>query len=78
MKLKDYVADALRLALYHPLAEAKADRVADDEADRLVLDENCVFPLIRGEVGPEMKGMTGEKIGRILEDEDVARDRDTR
>jgi hypothetical protein len=78
MKLKDYVAEALRMTLYYPFPDQKPGRVAEDEGEQMVLDEDCIFPLIRGRAGPKMKGITGETIGQILEDEDVACERDTR
>lgn len=78
MKLKEYVAEALQMALFYPLPGADRSKAAEEQPDQLVLDDDCVFPILRGEGGPEMKRITGKRIGRILEEEDVARETDTR
>ncbi len=76
MKLKELVAEALEAALYYPSGAPSASRVADgaeEEANVLVLADNCVFPLIRGDCGPAMQDATGEKLNEILEEEEVER-----
>jgi hypothetical protein len=70
MKLKEYVAEVLRSALYEEPSRAE-DEPSHDEANQLVLGAECVFPLIRGECGPGMRTARPERIDRILEDEDV-------
>ena len=72
MKLEE----PLEAALYYPSGAPSASRLphgAEDEANVLVLADNCVFPLIRGDCGPEMQDATGEQLNEILEKEEVQR-----
>ena len=74
MKLKEFVAEALERALYYPSDVNSGSRVAEGTgADELVLSEDCVFPLIRGEGGPAVRDTSGQKVKEALEDEDVER-----
>ena len=76
MKLKDLVAEALEAALYCPSGAPSASRVGDgaeEEANVLVLTDNCVFPLIRDDCGPAMQDATGDTLNEILEEEEVER-----
>jgi hypothetical protein len=75
MKLKEYVAEALRAAIYYQPEESPRVAEGDPEENRLVLGEDCVFPLIRGECGPEMKSLTDDRVQELLEEEDVERTR---
>lgn len=70
--LKDYVTEAIRMALQSPLG-AVAEATPDYEADEQVLSEDCVFPLIRGEGGPALRDLTPERVHEILEEEEVER-----
>ena len=72
IRLKDYVAEALRLALYGEPDPPERERSADTE-DKLLLGEDCVFPLIRGECGPALRRGDSERLDRILEEEDDER-----
>jgi len=76
MKLKEIVAEALEAALYYPSGAPSASRVADgaeEEENVLVLADNCVFPLIRGDCGPAMRDATGDELNGTLEEEEVGR-----
>ncbi len=70
--MQQYVAEALRRVLY---GEPKPPRDTPDrgEGDKLILGEECVFPLIRGRCGPAMRADGSERLDRILEEEDVDR-----
>lgn len=75
MPLKDYVTEAIRAALHGEsrignIAEATPE-YGDDELQ--VIDEDCVFPLIRGEGGPALRDLTAERVHEILEEEEVER-----
>lgn len=75
MKLKDFVTQALRAAL-----EGGERRVAErapeyGSAERQQMGNGCVFPLIRGADGPELRDLTPERVRAILEEEDVERAR---
>jgi len=81
MKLKELVAEALEAALYYPSDRALASRVAEgaeEEANVLVLADNCVFPRIRGDCGPAMQDATGDRLNAILEEEEAERAIDSR
>ncbi len=39
--------------------------------ETIQLDDDCVFPVIRGECGPVMRDLTPERIHEILETEDI-------
>ena len=70
--LKEYVSEAIHAALGGAhVAEAESVYATDD---RLVLDEGCVFPLIRGAAGPALRDLTPEKVHEILEHEEVSRE----
>ncbi len=76
MKLKEFVAEALENAIYYGQSSGAGSRVADGpdgDDDVMVLEDNCVFPLIRGECGPELRKLTGGKATELLEKEDVER-----
>jgi hypothetical protein len=74
MKLKELVTEALEKAIYYGQSSGGSSRAADGADDNvLVLDENCVFPLVRGDCGPELKKLTGGKATELLEKEDVER-----
>ncbi len=72
MKLKDFVSESLRAALdgrMH-LAE-RAPEYGDRGAQRLA--EDCVFPLIQGPGGPDLRDLTPEHLHEILEKEELER-----
>ena len=75
MKLKDFVAEALESAVYYRQASSGSSKAAEIEADEetLVIDANCVLPLIRGACGPELRKLTGGKATELLENENVER-----
>ena len=69
IRLMDLVAEALQKEL---LAESGLPTPSAQHREGFqVLAEDCVFPIIEGECSPAMREMTGEKIGRILEEEEV-------
>jgi Arc/MetJ family transcription regulator len=72
LKLKDFVAEALRGALGEPRS-ARTPEPAAASADRVALAADCVFPLVRGPGGPALQDLTPERLAKLLEDEDVAR-----
>ena len=70
--LKDYVNEAIRAALGGAhVAEAEPVYATDD---RLVVEEGCVFPLIKGRGGPALRDLTPEKVHEILEQEEIDRE----
>lgn len=72
MTLKDWVTEAIRVALHGPVrnvAEAEPSYGEDEQ----VLGEGCVFPFIRGEGGPALRDLTPERVHEILEEEEVER-----
>ncbi|MFQ5743645.1 MAG: hypothetical protein ACE5HV_08670 [Acidobacteriota bacterium] len=70
--LKDYVAEAIRAALQRDPGSV-AESGPDYGANRQVLADDCVFPLIRGEGGPALRDLTPERVHQILEEEEVER-----
>jgi hypothetical protein len=70
IKLKDFVAEVLRMVLYGK-PQPPEKKPADD--DKLVLGDDCVFPAIRGECGPAMRAKGPARLDRILEEEDIDR-----
>ena len=70
--LKEYVNEAIRGALRGAHVAEVEPVYADD--DRLVLEEDCVFPLIRGHGGPALRDLTPEKVHEILEQEEIDRE----
>lgn len=80
MKLKEFVAEALENAIYYGQASgtSRAADGAERDEDVMALEKNCIFPLIRGECGPELKKLTGSKATELLEKEDVERARGPR
>lgn len=77
MKLKEFVADAIRGALAGDV-RLVAERAPEYETQSTQqIAEDCTFPLIRGPGGPALQNLTPERIRRILEEEDVARARRT-
>ena len=77
LRLKDFVAEAVELALAQGLdtASVRGSRhtVGEGPQDRQILSVDCMFPLIRGNCGPAMRDLTPEKIHQILEEEEVER-----
>lgn len=73
MKLKDFVTEALRLALGEGGGRVAERAPEYPEADRQVLAEDCVFPLVRNADGPELRDLTPERVHQILEEEEVER-----
>ena len=72
MTLKDYVTEAVRAAVGDAhVAEAEP---AYSTKESLVLEEGCVFPLIRGPVGPALRDLTPERVHEILAQEEVDRE----
>jgi hypothetical protein len=69
LSLKDFVADAVRVAL----AEGEEGNVTKSQSDELDLGSGCSFPLIRGATGSALRGVTLKKLYAILEDEDAER-----
>jgi hypothetical protein len=58
----------------HHLAGSVEERTsAYGDTRTLVVAEDCVFPLVKGQGGPALRDLTPEKASRILEDEDVER-----
>ena len=74
MKLKEYVAEALRdsLVRHGSAGEVREAQEPYGDAEIQDLGPGCVLPLITGETGPEMRSMTGARINEILEEEEVA------
>ena len=72
IRLKDFVAEAIRMALTEGAVNKDRD-VLPRQQEHVRLGENCIFPVIRGECGPAMRDLTPERIHEILEFEDVAR-----
>ncbi len=72
MKLKDFVAAALRDFL-RPREASTEVRESETTfgVDVLVLREDCVFPLIVGPTGDEMRSLSEQRIDEILEEEDI-------
>jgi hypothetical protein len=64
VRLKDYVADALRAAVHRTPPAAPRDRDSIEA-------QLSRFPLIRGEAGPGLRDLTPEKLHLLLEEEDV-------
>ena len=71
VKLKEYVTAALQDSLYRHLPESEVREPETHRQDVLALREDCVLPLISGEVGEEMHSLSEERIAELLEDEDV-------
>ncbi len=72
MKLKEYVTEALQDSLFRhrPVTEVRETETQYGE-DVLVLREDCIFPLITGDTGEEMRSISGGRIEEILEEEEV-------
>ena len=71
IRLKDYIAEALRTVLYEATKPPENEPIHDE--DKLVLGNDCVFPLIRGECGSALQENGSDRLDRILEEEDVER-----
>ena len=73
IRLKELIAEALEKSLF--LTDSPNSQAVDTEGqpDLQVLGEGCVFPLIRGACGPALPTLTNEKIGQVLEEEEVKR-----
>jgi len=74
MKLKDYVTEALRAALCGELSLVAERAPEYPGTDEQQLGDNCVFPVIRGPVGPIMRDLTAERLQAILEEEEIERE----
>jgi hypothetical protein len=73
ISLKSWVTEAIRAALQRgPGLVAEAPTVKYS-ADEQVLDDEVVFPIIRGEGGPALRDLTPERVHEILEEEEVER-----
>ena len=70
--LREYVSEAIRSALRGAHVAETAPVYTTD--DRLVLEDGCVFPLIRGAAGPALGDLTPERVHEILEQEDIDRE----
>lgn len=74
LKLKDYVAEALRDSLVRSNARSAIAEVAVEYgADTQRLSEDCVLPVIRGRTTEELRSITERRIDELLEEEDVQR-----
>ena len=71
IRLKDYIAEVLRIVLYGGPKPSENEPILDE--DKLVLGDDCVFPLIKGECGPALQATRSDRLDRILEEEDVER-----
>ena len=69
IRLKDFVAKAVELALSEP--KGSGERISSHQKDSVRIAKGCEFPLIRGECGPAMRDLTPERISEILQAEDV-------
>ena len=73
-RLADVVTSALREALTGRGGTPSPEREPlADESDRQDLGHGCVLPLIRGEGGPALRGLTPRRAMELLEDEDAGR-----
>lgn len=70
--LMEYVTEAIRAALGGAHVAETAPVYTTD--DRLVLEDGCVFPLIRGAAGPALGDLTPERVHEILEQEEIDRE----
>lgn len=70
VRLKDFVSEAIRLALIENDSFTPAEKPAAGN-DRLVLSDDCSFPLIRGKCGPAMRDLSSDRIHEILEADDI-------
>jgi len=73
MSLKDWVTEAIRAALADENALVIEKPSVAYSVDQQALDDDCVFPLIRGEGGPALRELTPERVHEILEREEVER-----
>ncbi len=71
MKLKEYVAAALRDSLVEGLAGELREETAEYTAAATSLAEDCVLPLIAGETSERMRSISEEEIDRVLEADDL-------
>lgn len=70
VKLKEYVAEALRQSLVERSAEVRETGVAHGK-DTLALAEGCVLPHIAGETSELLRSIDETKIDEILSAEDL-------
>jgi molybdopterin biosynthesis enzyme MoaB len=73
MSLKSWVTEAIRSALEGEGALVRESAPVEYGADQQALDDDCVFPLIRGKGGPALRDLTPERVHEILEEEEVDR-----
>lgn len=71
MKLKEYVAAALRESLFERSATELRETTAEYAAPSSRLAEDCVLPLIAGETTEAMRSISEQEIERILESDDA-------
>jgi len=55
------------------VAAGPGERGDVSEGKRQDLGAGCVFPLIEGDGGPALRGLTPRRLQELLEEEDVAR-----
>jgi hypothetical protein len=70
VRLKDFVSEAIRLALTDNDRYSLAEKSVDND-DRLILSDNNSFPLIRGKCGSAMRELSSDDIHEILEADDI-------
>lgn len=70
MKLKEYVAAALRESLFERSAGEMRETTTGHAAESTELAEDCVLPLVPGETTRLMRSITERKIERLLESDD--------
>lgn len=73
MKLRDFVIEALRLALRQTEGRVAEQLPAVAQEDRQRPADDCIFPLIRDADGAALRDLTPERVHAILEEEEVER-----
>lgn len=71
MKLKEYVAAALRDSLFERSDGELRETGTEYAAECSTLTEDCVLPLIAGQTTEAMRSITEKDIDRILEADEV-------
>lgn len=74
LKLKEYVAEALRASLIDQRQSSEVREAESlDREDVIELGEDCVLPQISGETSEVLRSITEQRIEEILEEEELDR-----